>query len=821
MQILGIFLLAAIINPALNPVTVETAPKGAPIELVKDGKPQFVVLWDKSIEAKMTDRYLKPCRCITPAVDTLKRYFKEATGSEIVDDDVTNAAKYPDRVQFLVGESALTRELGLKGAEMPREGFTVTTFEKGVAIVGHDSVLIRDFFKEPRRLNKQGDRFGTLWGVYDFLERFLGCRFYYPGPDGYVVPEAKALTVEPMRYSDKPYIANRGGFYMRHWPEPRRTRTLGFKVTDEELVEFRHSIRWSEMVSGGATAHSPRPEAWIKENPELVKDFFFTDPSGHLWASTNSHAANFFDVTNLKNVEHYITTLKKFYASNGKNEQGFIGANNRYIPVGQCDTDVSLATLQANKTVQELGLITPENIALGRPGYFADIYGRFHYHLNRRLAEEFPEQTMTLIGYNSYSWPPLQKKYHPLTKPAYVALAFRDMPRFYRHQATREDCVKRLKAWREWNRGEPVQMIWCYNTGNTCFVHPVANNFLGEMIRGFGDELGSTCVFPEFQMVGNVLEGRYITQLFYFYAYYVGMRELWNPDYDIHAGYDELWRVMFGEEAGAHLKAMYTVLEKAFEEYALPNADQKALYPMEVLETIERELDAAERAVKGDRKRENRFKLIQLPLRHELRIQKVRHTVKPPVAALKRADAADWEASATVIPFIDPDGTGVVPVRKPVLKMGWTDEGLKGVLETDFKPLIGKDMWYGDTAEFFFSPGEDKEWTCQICVDPAGRITQRCRQLKPIPGADNTEWKAQGFTHSETLTEKGWRLEFFLPFAALSGCSTPKPGSRMSFASVYNASLGDNGHRDNWEMSATAVLLRNNHNPDNWGWLTF
>ena len=798
-------------NRALNPVTPEQAPAGGALTLVRDGKPAFVILSDRSVEAKMDTRQLRDCRCITPAVETLKRYLEEATGATVDEDDVANAAKYPDRLQVLVGESALTRELGLRAAEMPREGFTVTTFAKGVAIVGHDSTLIPGFFREPLRLWKQGDRFGTLWGVYDFLERFLGCRFYYPGPDGRIVPPCRDLAIAPVRYSDRPYIANRGGFYMRYWPEPKRSRTLGFKATDAELADFRRSIRWTEGVVKAGTAHSPRPEAWIKANPELVDEFFFRDPSGHLWASTNSHAANFFDVTNLKNVENYVKTLKKFYASGGKDEQGFIAANGYYIPVGQCDTDVSLTTMAANETVKKLGLITEENLKLGRPGQFADIYGRFHYYLSKRLKEEFPDKQMTLIGYNSYTWPPTQAKYRPLAAPAYVALAFRKMPKFYRHDATREECVKLLKAWREWNCGVPVEMLWNYNTGNTCFVHAIANNFIGEMIRGFGGDLGTSCVFPEFQMVGNVLENKYVTQLFYFYCYYTGMRQLWNPDYDYHAGYDELWDLMFGEEAGAHLKALYAVLEDSFTRYALPTANEKALYPKDVLARIGTELDAAEAAIRGNAVRERRFRFVQLPLRHELAIQRFRHDFRPPESAVRR-DAP------TVVPFMDPNGTGKPIEFSPKLAFTWTDEGLKGTLETDFEPVVGKDMWQGDVVELFFSPGEEKAWKCQLCVDAKGRMTQRQQTMKPIPGAVDCEWRMPGFTHAETRTAKGWKLEFLVPFKSLNDAAAPKPGERMSFACVYNKSLGKGGGH---AMVATSVLLMDNHNADNWGWLRF
>lgn len=120
-------------------------------------------------------------------MDTLRRFVEEATGDKVVVADVSEVQKFQGKLKFLVGESELTRRLGLTSEGQESEGYVLSTFDEGVAIVGNDSSLIPDFYREPGRLWSRGPRKGTLFGVYGFLVRFFGCRFYYPGPEGRVI----------------------------------------------------------------------------------------------------------------------------------------------------------------------------------------------------------------------------------------------------------------------------------------------------------------------------------------------------------------------------------------------------------------------------------------------------------------------------------------------------------------------------------------------------------------------------------------------------------------------------------------------------------
>jgi hypothetical protein len=70
---------------------------------------------------------------------------------------------------------------------LPRDGFAIRAEKSTWIIAGHES--------EPKGTWELPSH-GTLWGVLEFAERFLGVRWLFPGPLGEDVPKREALKVE-------------------------------------------------------------------------------------------------------------------------------------------------------------------------------------------------------------------------------------------------------------------------------------------------------------------------------------------------------------------------------------------------------------------------------------------------------------------------------------------------------------------------------------------------------------------------------------------------------------------------------------------------
>ena len=245
-------------QPALNPVTALPPPTHPPVALVEGGVPRIVLVWDSAV-AQERDPPGRDRRTVREAVRTLRREIGFCTGAEIEVVDAASATVPDDRTVILVGCSTRTDALGIGPTGLPPEGFIVTTFSNGVAIVGNDC----------GRAGARPSR-ATLWGAYDFLERFFGCRYYYPGPDGSVRPACTNLVLAPCAYTDAPRFRNRGvGFR----PDVETVaRTIGTPLV---LIQQPQTQRlWREMkLWKGASANLVKPVK-ILDIPQKQQFFF-------------------------------------------------------------------------------------------------------------------------------------------------------------------------------------------------------------------------------------------------------------------------------------------------------------------------------------------------------------------------------------------------------------------------------------------------------------------------------------------------------------------------------------------------------------------
>jgi len=170
----------------------------APITLVKDGKPAAtIVVADEPTDIPLWKRDPKTRKNVSmtqmDAAKELQAFIEKASGARL---EIVPAAKAPTAgTLLLVGRSALSEKYQLALPTKP-EGLRIVTFARGVAILGEVKPAGTD------NVRRKVDR-GTLHGVYEFLERIVGYRFFIhipKDPDfGTVTPVAKTLTV-PVAY---------------------------------------------------------------------------------------------------------------------------------------------------------------------------------------------------------------------------------------------------------------------------------------------------------------------------------------------------------------------------------------------------------------------------------------------------------------------------------------------------------------------------------------------------------------------------------------------------------------------------------------------
>lgn len=130
-----------------------------------------------------------------PATE-LVNYVEKSTGvrlSIITEDNLRdNPGLYDDYNHIYVGASVRSKYPAIDNdlAELDKDGFIIRNEGNSVAIIGPSG-------------------WGTEFGVYEFLERYVGVRWLMPGPDGEDVPELVELIIPEEEISDEPAFMSR------------------------------------------------------------------------------------------------------------------------------------------------------------------------------------------------------------------------------------------------------------------------------------------------------------------------------------------------------------------------------------------------------------------------------------------------------------------------------------------------------------------------------------------------------------------------------------------------------------------------------------
>ena len=228
-------------------------------------------------------------------------------------------------------------------------------------------------------------------------------------------------------------------------------------------------------------------------------------------------------------------------------------------------------------------------------------------------------------------------------------------------------------------------------------------------------------------------------------------------------------------------------------------------------------------------------------------------TTNPPIIDGKIEDRA-WQNAAWTEKFKDIEGDGKpAPTRNTRAKMTWTSEGLfiaAELLEPHVWAYLNNHddiVFYDNDFEVFIDPDNDTHRYYEIEINAANTIFDLFMS-KPYrngsgamfayntPGM-KTAINIQGTLNNPNDIDKGWTVEMFIPFTAVTMgnvAKIPADGEfwRIDFSRVewdvevkdgkYVKLKGANGRNlpeHNWVWSPQGVI--NMHYPERWGYLFF
>ena len=154
--LLGIAVLLSATEPQFEPKSPRkiTIGKENKIRLIDGKKIHFVVYTPK-----------KSSGSVAAAAKEFAALLEQISGQKV---PVTRVLPSdPGKAVFRIGDEEFAGKNQLDLASLDRDGFVIKTIGNQILISGNDT--------------RPGDfGTGTLFGVYDFLERFADCRFYFP-----------------------------------------------------------------------------------------------------------------------------------------------------------------------------------------------------------------------------------------------------------------------------------------------------------------------------------------------------------------------------------------------------------------------------------------------------------------------------------------------------------------------------------------------------------------------------------------------------------------------------------------------------------------
>ncbi len=802
-------------NPALNPVTFEKPVSQKQIELVKNGELQFVIVCNLAGETgtKAKENSVIPVRrSVTLAAEAIQHAFLSSTGKKplVLTPDSPELQKYP--CWIVLGDNPVTRKYGLDPSKLELEEFKVFTFDRGIIIAGRDGSTTNYYnaLDVPRiRVN------GTACGAYDFCERFVGMRYYYP-KIGIYAPKVENLTVDPVCYRDKPYMKYHNSYALTS----KLDKIPGKKQLSDFGAAWRNGASTRNFV-----AHTPNPHTLAKAYPDKIELLFFRSRAGNLYYNPQAHMGNYFDVTNPAFIDFFVDELvAKFYAGDPKVKKawGMQVPNSEYVPFGQADTFVSDLQNERSKPYIE------ESMRLLRTGCLSDFYAHFNIELAKKLKQRFPDKKLVTSAYSSRTLPPARKYDWPDNLRLNVCMG---CPVMTPSPAFR-------KAWKnvfsKWHRitGRPVGN-YCYGVGLYAITAALQGRYMGDFIKLLGDDLWKEYIFFDANHNHH-----------FYYSYYPAYRAMWNPDFNAQAALDEHWPLLYGPEAGKHLKAFYDLLVSTWEKKMIPqiktvtedaamrgSVTPRQLYNAFDLKTIN-QMDAllkkAKSAVKPGSFEAERLEYFLEPWKKQFAAARAFHNTQIPVYRIARlnpqeriqidgcGDDPAWKR-AVLCELKECQGGEYQFPEKPAVRMLWDDQGIYLLFTALKKPLNNPEKIFrvSDSWEFLVSPGLKKNFLFHFAFNPNGKLYQAQRDV--AEGMSGV-FECQGLQVKSKFDDNGWTAEMFVPFSGIRQ-KRPTPYSVWFGNVVYGQHRTASGHED--MFASFSMTMRNNLNMDQWGQFKF
>jgi hypothetical protein len=490
-----------------------------PLPLVSAGKPAATIVIPE-----------KPSSALEYAVKEFNDHLQLSTGAALPVVKDGGAVNGPT---IQIGATALSRQLGLAPEFLAPDSWVVRRVGEALILSGGDG----DHAVAPLTGYGGLQPFGTLYAVYEFLERAVGVRWYWPGDLGRVVPRHADLAVGNVRWQGAPSYDTRFCWYAN-------LRDEGY--TDDEVWQWWRRMRWGGV--GGSAIANHSFVGWNKLHGAAHPDWFALQRDGQRLndPTLTGGLAGHLCLSNPEVLAQVVAELRDYFDKNPAT---------KYHSVMPGDSD-DLFHCQCDKC---RAMLRP---AEGPSGIHSYAVWTFVNQVAAQLRPSHPDRIVTCCAYSSYAKVPPDVYFEPNVS---VSLCASQFPAQVWNPAVKSEYA----AWiGEWARKSPRVYVWDYWNnprygGGTLgapavYPHAIQEWFLAERgrVKGHAIELSDIAAG------GQSING-WANWMMDSLNVYVAMRLLWNMDQDVDGLLDEYYSSFYGP-AGPLLRQFYGALEQAY-----------------------------------------------------------------------------------------------------------------------------------------------------------------------------------------------------------------------------------------------------------------
>ncbi|MHC4884818.1 MAG: DUF4838 domain-containing protein [Planctomycetota bacterium] len=664
------------------------------------------------------------------AIAELQVCIEEATGVKLP----VVQRKLAEGPVVVVGACPEAEAMGLVGEKMPPEGFVIKTAPGRVFIVGNGA--------------------GTTHGVYEFAERVVGARWYWPPQSGgRSVPKATTLATPPMWIEDAPVFRKR-----EIWP------TFGGGGPNGELSTLHKALRMGNSWPVSLIVHSPR--GWGKlygeEHPEVMQK-----------RKDGTRDDIMLCYGNPKTLELHLQILSRAFDKGEKVSPNEMGISGNAITVSPWDAGIACYCEDCRRLWDK---------DAGGLGEASRLLGTFVAKLGREVKNRWPDKTIVYLPYVNYTLAP-----KGIDFPDNVEVQLCGMAGLARYKEPKELALYQgnIDTWRALtNRKVQTWDYSCWPEDSTkspfLYPHVIKDYYQANRDKIVGTFInGTTDHWPRSHL-----------------SLYAWLKCMWNPDFDVDAAMDEFATRMFGP-AAKPMRELVQIQCDGWEKSRWPEGVYSAKnvyehsYPKATIGRMKALLAEARQLIGKDPLLTQRLDYYERPFAdfyEEYEIVIEGKGVRPLVAKKVpeaptidgKLDEGLWErAVETSFRRHVKNGEDTEPSYPTWVKAVWTADSVTfGIrcsepnpdkLKMDNTNRDDGTLWFQDCVELFVDPsGKNAGTAAQFLVTAGGGLFDAW-------GGDSG-WNCEGLKFAKALGKDFWSMEVYIPLKSLPDAMVPATG---------------------------------------------